>query len=585
MYIYKQLNNRGVSHMVLTKTLKNKMRKIYSLVLMATMLLMGTNVKADVTTWTQLSSAIEAANPGVETTITLGASITMNEGAVLLVNGNRNIELNLNGNNIVAPADVYYPIQVIGGKLTIKGNGTISASNAAVLKVEGSATDVANYSVLNVENGVQMTSTGEYGVVVRQAGSSKHSYGVVVYFDGYIKVEHTGGTAFWVLGNIQDTEGNIPQITIGPNAELIGATDGVGYYAGGYAETTIEGSVSGGAGIYAKAGEITIDGGHITATATDYSAPTANGNGFTGGMGCAIVSDSHNGYKGQMEITITGAAELNTNAGDGYAIKETKTNAEESKTKSLVIESGTINGDLNTTAELKENIVLNGTITGGTYSTDISEYLNPTEGALQQDTQGNYVVVEGCVAMLNSYGLATFSSPNYKVVLPSGVTAWIATGGMTGDALNLTKVAENEGDILPLNAGLILWGAANANLSLLKSTSTAPAVDVTGNLLKPATAWAAESFTEAYILHDNELWIYNGTEFKAGKAFLPLSAIPTLGGAPKRVSMIFNQTETPTAVENVEIQNVKAVKFVGEDGQLYIRRGEAVYTVQGQVVK
>ena len=558
------------------------MRKIYSLVLMATMLLMGTNVKADVTTWTQLSSAIEAATPGVETTITLGASITMDDGAVLLVNGNRNIELNLNGKNIVAPADVYYPIQVIGGKLTIKGNGTISASNAAVLKVEGSTTDVANYSVLNVENGVQMTSTGAYGVVVRQAGSSKHSYGVVVYFDGYIKVEKSGGTAFWVLGNIQDTEGNIPQITIGPNAQLIGATDGVGYYAGGYAETTIEGSVSGGAGIYAKAGEITIDGGHITATATDYSAPTANSNGFTGGMGCAIVSDSHNAYKGQMEITITGAAELNTNAGDGYAIKETKTNAEESKTNSLVIESGTINGDLNTTAELKENIVLNGTITGGTYSTDISEYLNPTEGALQQDTHGNYVVVEGCIATLNDFGLATFSSPNYKVKLPDGLTAWIVTGGLNGAGnLELSQLAA--GAVLPVDAGLILSGTANTSYNLY--TSTEGAASVAENKLEPATAWAASYKSNAYILHGNELWIYEGDDFKPGKAFLPADAITIPSAAPKRIRMIFNQTETPTAVENVETQNVKAVKFVGEDGQLYIRRGEAVYTVQGQVVK
>lgn len=544
---------------------------------MAAGLLIGTNSWAAVSNWNDLSSEIDAAEANVLKTITLGANISMPSGAVLLVNGNKNIELNLAGFNITEPADVYYPIQVIGGKLTIKGNGTIAATSDAILKVEGSATDVANYSVLNVEYGVRMTSTGEYGVVVRQAGSTKHSYGVVINFDGYVKVEHASGTAFWILGNIKDTEGNIPQITIGPHAELIGATDGVGYYAGGYAENTIQGSISGGAGIYAKAGEITIDGGHITATSQDYSAPSNNTNGFTGGMGCAIVSDSNKGYAGDMNITITGDAELNTNAVEGYAIKETITNANQTLTESLVIESGTINGDLSTTAELHDNIVLNGTITGGTYSGNISDYIDPaaTDLVETEPNSGVYTVKVAVEVKLNSFGYATFSAKK-NVVLPAGVSAYIAQS-FSGNNLYCGDAVATEGEVIPANNGVILVGAANAEPKLEETTTAA--TDFSGNLLKPATAWDKNVHPgEAYILHENELWVYDGEEFKANKAFLPKSA---LSGAPARIRLVFNGA---TGVENVEVEAVKAEKFY-ENGQLFIRRGAEVYNVQGQLVK
>ena len=44
--------------------------------------------------------------------------------------------------------------------------------------------------------------------------------------------------------------------------------------------------------------------------------------------------------------------------------------------------------------------------------------------------------------------------------------------------------------------------------------------------------------------------------------------------------MVINGT---TAVDNVEAETVKAEKFV-EDGQVYIRRGNEVYNLQGQKV-
>lgn len=558
------------------------MRKIYSLVLMATMLLMGTNAWADavsVANADQLVAAFTGIIPA-ERTITLTDDIELLASSTenpLIIDGGQVVTLNLNNHSLSGYTDPV--IRVNHGKLEITGTGTFTSRIDAVVLKGSTESDATDYSVLTVGENVKIVGTNS-DYILWITNNNGCAYGAKMIINGEARSAKAG---LYINGNVQQKDGNVPEIYVNATGKVIAADNEVGIYAAGYGKWYIKGYVSGGAGIYAKAGDFAVsDNAVVEATATTYQPAEPNGNGYTGGMGCAIIQDSKNGYAGGMTLVVTGNATLESNATGGYAIQEIKTDASQSKTENIVISGGTINGNVNMTGEVQEQVVLNGTITGGTFSSDISEYLNPTAGALEQDAQGNYVVVEGCIAALNGNGLATFSSPSYNVVLPAGVTAWIATGGMTNDALNLTKVAE-EGDILPQNAGLILWGATNTNLSLYKST--ADAVDVTGNLLKPATAWAAESFTEAYILHGNELWLYNGTAFKAGKAFLPLSAIPTLGGAPKRVSMIFNQTETPTAVENVDIQNVKAVKFVGEDGQLYIRRGEAVYTVHGQVVK
>lgn len=559
------------------------MRKIYSLVLMATMLLMGTNAWADavpVETDAELVAAFTEI-PATRT-ITLTHDIELVEASTanpLIIDGGQVVTLDLNGHNLKGYTDPVF--RVWHGKLIITGTGTFTSRVDAVV-LKGSTDPAAeNYSVLEVGENVNIVGTNsDYILFVTANGNS--AYGAKMTVNGHVTSAKTG---LYINGKVNETTGNVPEIYV--NGTVVAGNGYAGIYAAGYGKWYITGNVSGTTGIYAKAGIIEVsDDAHILATAETYVQPDANSNGYTGGDGCAIIQDSKNGYAGGMVLHVTDNAiiESQTTDGTGYAINEVKTDASQSKTDNIIIESGTITGNIDMTGEVQEHVVLNGTITGGTFSTDISEYLDPTKGALEQTANG-YEVVEGCVAMLNSYGLATFSSRYYNVVLPAGVTAWIATG-MTGDALNLTKVAD-AGGILPQNAGLILYSEtkASVNLSLYKSTAAAVDVTGTGNLLKPATAWNASYKDNAYILHGNELWIYNGNEFKAGKAFLPLSDIPTLGGAPKRVSMIFNQTETPTAVENVEIQNVKAVKFVGEDGQLYIRRGEAVYTVQGQVVK
>jgi len=428
------------------------MRKLYSLVLIATALLIGTNVKAvEVARESELSTAISEAPAGVLTKITLGDNITLTTNWALYIYGEKNVEIDLNGHNITTAASG--PVYINNGQLTFSGSGTVSNTNSSAyfVYIIGSATDVANYSVFNVGEHVNMTCAGSYGIILSQGTSSKphHAYGIVLNIDGYVQSE--SGVAIWALGNFQDKTGNVPVINISSTGQLVGANDEVCLYGGGYAIWNIEGSVQGGTGIYAKAGDYNITGNAVVrSTASTHEEVVANGDGYTGGIGCAIVSDSKNGYAGGMEIEISGNATIESHAEGGYAIEEVKSDAATSKTESLVIESGTINGNLSTTAELQENVVVNGTITGGTFNTDVTAYLSTVTGVITPvtDESGNtvYVINEKPTAdpwlativgasatdyvRMNNAGTVTLSADaqakylvmqgNDKIVIPSG---------------------------------------------------------------------------------------------------------------------------------------------------------------------
>ena len=428
------------------------MKKLYSIVLMAAALLIGTNVKAvDVATFEALQTAITDAPAATLTAITLTADISAT--AQININGGKNVEINLNNHEINSNSRIV----VDNGQLTLKGNGTLTSSTIPI-DMRGSYADVANYSVVTVENGVNVVSTCAWGICLFQNSQTdenkkpSHGYGLVLNFDGHMQATAASeATAIWVLGNIQQKTVNIPQVHIGPHAVVVAADNGVGLYGGGYAIYDIQGQISGGAGIYAKAGVYNISGDAvITATSPTYTAPTANGNGFSGGMGCGIVSDSKNGYAGGMEIIITGNATVQSETTGGYSLLETKTDATQTKTESLVIESGTFNGNISTTAELQEEVKVNGTITGGTFDTDITGYLNNVTGVITPvtDENGNttYVINEKPTAdpwkttivgasatdyvRMNNAGTVTLSEDaqakylvmqgNDKIVIPSG---------------------------------------------------------------------------------------------------------------------------------------------------------------------
>ena len=169
----------------------------------------------------------------------------------------------------------------------------------------------------------------------------------------------------------------------------------------------------------------------------------------------------------------------------------------------------------------------------------------------------------------NAYGLATFSYDQNLTAIEAGVKLY--KGAISGEYLNLTQV-----NYVKAGEGVLVYGEANTTYHFSAGTGSS---DFSGNELKAASAWAyPHAGYNAYVLSGNSLYLYEGDAMKPNKAFLLLS---TGAGAPKRISFRFNQ---PTAVENAKATDVKAQKFV-ENGQIFIRRGNEVFNLQGQIVK
>lgn len=185
-------------------------------------------------------------------------------------------------------------------------------------------------------------------------------------------------------------------------------------------------------------------------------------------------------------------------------------------------------------------------------------------------------------------GWATFASP-VKVAVPSGLTAYKATYSNEGGDEQL--VLDPVSGAIPANEGVLLRGEAN-HVYTFSPTNDA-AGDYTDNALvgcpvrTDITSVAATN--DIFCLRYSELYsltgffIYSGQYIAAGKAYLPLpKAAPS--SAPRRIRFVFREEQGTTGFDPTNAEAVPTTKFI-ENGQLYIRRGDAVYTIQGVRVK
>lgn len=355
-----------------------------------------------------LAEAFATVQAGETAVITLLADASLTgvapSGSWLLVNEGRKITLDLNGNNATFS---FYQVQIVNGSLKITGTGvlnyegkygTMGTQNAAYsnqyqfITLKGSVDPTAsNYSVLEVGKNVTLNAFGFGAAIsyVTDANSKYCSYGVVVDIYGYFNT-------VWGLsvnGNVQRVPGkdgvpmdaNIPVFNVHAGATIVG-----GIYAAGYAKYYIAGTVQNGEdgyGIYAKAGELIIDGGKVISTSITYSEPQPSNDGCIGGDGCAIVIDAKNGYAGNVSLTVKGDAVV-TGTG-GYALYETSTDNSGTAVvnNGIKIESGTFTGNeekgtINTSGEVQADVKINGGITGGTFSDNISDYLSDVNGII-----------------------------------------------------------------------------------------------------------------------------------------------------------------------------------------------------------
>ena len=192
----------------------------------------------------------------------------------------------------------------------------------------------------------------------------------------------------------------------------------------------------------------------------------------------------------------------------------------------------------------------------------------------------NYVAPAPNSVTTNSYGFLSFASTE-SVEFLGGLKAYRGQYNAVTNELTLYEI----GTQVPANTGVILWNSNGTAETFNYNTGVAAPVvsdnDFVGVTTAADPAAIRATGKEIYCLNGNALKQYVGTdEIPAGKAYLPISVGGGPNPAPKHIVMRFNNT---TAVDNVEVE-VKAEKFV-EGGQIYIRRGNEVFNLQGQIVK
>ena len=391
-----------------------------------------------------------------------------------------------------------------------------------------------------------------------------------------------------------------PFIHIFPTAKMEAgnANGNVAVYASGYARWLIEGECEGASGVYMKSGKVTLDDAIVK---SNYAADATNTFGSNKGVnsaGNAVVVESNSHYTGNCALDIEGSTEVSTEANGGTALLEGVKEGENTTVNEIKIGGGSLSGDnaiaISTLTAEEESVVtivgtagteFTGDVTVGTTS-DIAQLI---PGAVvsyitNSDNTTTAVIATGASqeeynVSLNGEGLSTFSALDNVRFDASAFKAYKA-GEMSNDKLTLSQIAASEGYVyIPAGTGVILYGAASGAAQFERVTTAVPALEGTNNL-KPSTAWKAAYAGAAYILHSNELWVYDGEQFADNKAFLILPN-DNQGNAPKRIRLVFEETQD---VENVEFEAVKAQKFI-ENGQIFIIRGEKVYNVQGQIVK
>jgi len=186
-------------------------------------------------------------------------------------------------------------------------------------------------------------------------------------------------------------------------------------------------------------------------------------------------------------------------------------------------------------------------------------------------------------------GWATFSCAE-KVSVPSGLKAYKAAYDNSGDeeVLTLTEVS-----VIPAGAGVILRGAAGTDYAFTLSTADDPEMDdnsLVGCPVRTDVSGVRAANKDIFCMRYSEsfsmtgFFLYEGQYVPAGKAYLPLPKPSQPSSAPRKVRFVINNEQTATGMENTNADAVEAVKYI-ENGQLFIRRGEAVYNLQGVRVK
>ncbi|MCC8081413.1 MAG: hypothetical protein LIO80_05340 [Lachnospiraceae bacterium] len=382
----------------------------------------------DNTYYTSLYNAVKAAADG--DTVTVLSDTTFSSYTIK----NKSITLDLGGHTVTVSS--YFTVN--GGSLTVK-NGTIAAGGTSpqqLFQVYGSATDTANYSVLNIESDA-IISGAYWGICLYPvSSSSKLGYGAVINMEGTITSEN--GVGIFISGNLGNSADTANAMAASSNVSVVNVTgtintSGPGIAMNGYAKVNVStpASITGQQAISVKRGVLNVTGGTLTATGDYVDPATANYNG-TEETGAAISVTSTYNYAGTIVVNISGGTITSEN-GNALYIGHSGT-SDTTTAYTTGIKVSVTGGDFSTSgtdvaavyvAEAEDGDADSYTqaiISGGTYSTAVAaEYCAdgyaPTSTTTTDD-EGNEVT--------------TYSVTEFKLGVSGGISESVSASIASG---------------------------------------------------------------------------------------------------------------------------------------------------------
>lgn len=404
--------------------------------------------------------------------------IVLQEDVVLdatwLIKDGKSYEVDLNNHSISRTSNI---INIDGGSLILKGTGSVvetTPDNAGVKLLGSDDINDTDYSYLKVGSGVTIKAWAPVFVSIKKVGGvwQDHAYGVKVDVEGTLiackDTANADGVGVYINGTIKDLN-NYPVINIADNAVI--DANGAAVYQAGYSNITIgKAKLTGvSSGIAIKAGKLTLNGPSVKATGVAED-PSANNSGVNG-VGAAIQVESGLGYAGNMEININGGTyeSENNSAIVEYLAEATSTHP--ATTETQVSEIKIADGNF-VAKEGKEVLTVSDDfketntnfISGGTYSSNVKEYLSK-DVAATEDENGEFVINKKYNLNLNDTTNGTVVVDKTEAVV--GETVTIKPTASEGYQLDKIIVTDKNGNPVTVENGKFVMPDSEIDIKVM----------------------------------------------------------------------------------------------------------------------
>ncbi len=220
------------------------------------------------------------------------------------------VTLDLGGHNVTS-SDSITPFLVEGGELKVTGNGTVTSKLITFRSHANTDPKTMNEnpleSILTIDSGVTVVSTGQCAVFYKGSGSVVNVYGTLEAKGPYATISGNGS-----LDNTTNNGGTVLNINSGAVIKSLGestaeARDNCAIYHPQSGTINVNGgelSSQYGSGIEMRDGSLNISGGTITSYAGEFTC-TPNGNGATT-KGAAVAIAMHPNGNRAAKVNITG---------------------------------------------------------------------------------------------------------------------------------------------------------------------------------------------------------------------------------------------------------------------------------------